>query len=1271
MTEQKSRLVIEISTENAKRNAELLNQELQKLTEKGDKASASSSALGKELKSTSESTKTLGDSTSKATKELAQQESQLNKNGTAVVQLAKYVASYLTISKAISMADGYTQMAARIKNATANAQEYALVQERLYETANTTYRSLAEAQEVYLSMSGGMKSLGYNTAQTLDMTDSLSFAFTANATRADQAQSAMDALSKSMAKGKVDADAWISIVTGADNVIADMAKTTGKSEAEIRQLGATGKISLEDLIKTLIQTKDANEALANNMENSFADGMQKLFNATQKFLGELNKSTGATSNLASGLGFLADHVDTVAIAGGVVASIYAGRVAAAFVLSAQKAVWNTAAMVTQTTAMNTAAVSARSLYLALGGPVGLGIAIAGTAASYFLLKDNTKTATVELDKQGKSVADLTIEYNNLSEAQQRAFKYQEEVKLKELSEEYKEAQQQVRAYASSIAEVAAKDEATKNSVRELIKAFDDKKITAEQLANKINALSGVGTDNKVVMDKHAVASTNAKDALESQKRVTEALSGSIRKMGDDTKRTTSEITALNAKLAKFSDKKNDALYISQNAKGWGGDIEKAKALLEFRKELGLGATGRSLNADEQAGFNDYWKAVQDLGKYEEKITKEKRDQTKEAEKKYKYTQDELKMLQRVQTLMVQSGLDKYAESKGIPASAIAGLLAQESGGNKDARSHTGAIGYWQTTSDYRKDNKLSVADSYDLEKTGKVVIDNISKVYAKTGSLAQAILSHNAGEGGAKQFMKTGKVSSKASRNKEVAGYLPSIDKWSSYFGGSKGSLSSPNAKDQYGELQGFLEAQLKTQQEIDQLKEQYSNADVLRSKRRISEIADAEKLGQQDLIPQINARYNAQDKIAKLQLDAELNAYKWTEEQKLQNTHDLNVQRLTADGQYSEQQKELVKKALDEQLAYEMNEIDTARQYQIFYAEQAYMHELDVMQERYRMERNEIAKIKDEKLKAGLLNASYRSEDNDYESKRRNIWNDLRSQRAQREGTSDYLQVDFAKESASKNIEDSLKYNLISEQEAKDELLKIEEDYQRARLQLNISYGGLIADASARSMAVLFGEQSGAYKAMFAVQKGFAIAQSALAIQQAIANAMSLPFPTNLAAVATVATETASILSNIQAVTMTVTGNGQQGYAEGGYTGHGGKYDPAGIVHKGEVVFSQADIARLGGVGVVEAMRKGQKGYSDGGVVGSPKLVNFKMGEIKQQAPVINIHNAPPGTTATQNSDGSIDIDFIEAQLAGRMGNANSKISKSIKQNTTASRRR
>lgn len=67
----------------------------------------------------------------------------------------------------------------------------------------------------------------------------------------------------------------------------------------------------------------------------------------------------------------------------------------------------------------------------------------------------------------------------------------------------------------------------------------------------------------------------------------------------------------------------------------------------------------------------------------------------------------------------------------------------------------------------------------------------------------------------------------------------------------------------------------------------------------------------------------------------------------------------------------------------------------------------------------------------------------------------------------------------------------------------------------------------------------------------------------------------------------------------MDLFGSGGWGYASGGYTGPGGRNQPAGVVHKGEVVWSQADIAKAGGVGVVESMRRGLRGYAAGGIVG------------------------------------------------------------------------
>lgn len=52
--------------------------------------------------------------------------------------------------------------------------------------------------------------------------------------------------------------------------------------------------------------------------------------------------------------------------------------------------------------------------------------------------------------------------------------------------------------------------------------------------------------------------------------------------------------------------------------------------------------------------------------------------------------------------------------------------------------------------------------------------------------------------------------------------------------------------------------------------------------------------------------------------------------------------------------------------------------------------------------------------------------------------------------------------------------------------------------------------------------------------------------------------------------------------------------YDEGGYTGSGGKYEPAGVVHKGEFVFTKEATQRIGVSNLYGMMR----GYADGGVV-------------------------------------------------------------------------
>ncbi|MGV1769114.1 tape measure protein [Agrobacterium vitis] len=77
-------------------------------------------------------------------------------------------------------------------------------------------------------------------------------------------------------------------------------------------------------------------------------------------------------------------------------------------------------------------------------------------------------------------------------------------------------------------------------------------------------------------------------------------------------------------------------------------------------------------------------------------------------------------------------------------------------------------------------------------------------------------------------------------------------------------------------------------------------------------------------------------------------------------------------------------------------------------------------------------------------------------------------------------------------------------------------------------------------------------------------------------------------------------------------------GFADGGYTGAGGKYEPAGVVHKGEYVFDADAVRKAGGPAGLDAMRKRLKGYSSGGYVGpsAPRMPDLSRAAANKNAP-------------------------------------------------------
>lgn len=219
-------------------------------------------------------------------------------------KLSGAIAAVVAASALRDMADlvqKYQEMSERVQMATASQAEFEMVQKRLLSTANATYRSLGEAQELYIRTADSLRSMGYSTSQALDVTDSLSFAFVKNATSADRASGAIAALSKSVNKGKVEADAWETVIAAVPSVIEDIALASGKTAAQVRALGAAGKLTAKDLTEGLRKSLDENAKAAAAMSNNLVDASVRTKTALTAVLVEIENQTGGLQALTDGI----------------------------------------------------------------------------------------------------------------------------------------------------------------------------------------------------------------------------------------------------------------------------------------------------------------------------------------------------------------------------------------------------------------------------------------------------------------------------------------------------------------------------------------------------------------------------------------------------------------------------------------------------------------------------------------------------------------------------------------------------------------------------------------------------------------------------------------------------------------------------------------------------------------------------------------------------------------------------------------------------------
>lgn len=309
----------------------------------------------------------------------------------------------------------------------------------------------------------------------------------------------------------------------------------------------------------------------------------------------------------------------------------------------------------------------------------------------------------------------------------------------------------------------------------------------------------------------------------------------------------------------------------------------------------------------------------------------------------------------------------------------------------------------------------------------------------------------------------------------------------------------------------------------IEQLQSQYDTEAVARSKARDEEILQATILSQNDLIPKIKERYDAEDKLAKLQQEFDVEGHKWTEERKLQYTYDTNVLRLTAEGRFSEDQKKIFEKALKEQHEQEKAFVVLARETRIFQYREALMAEAELVRERYRIEMLELSKIVDIEERRIAMQAKTTAF---IRGSLAPVGTPLVESNKGKSNTQ-LLQEETGRELLA--MQNRYRAAQVAAKENADELLRIERDYLAAKEQLHAEHdiklvdarqadfenqlqvysqiAGLTAQTFDQMTSMLrdsVGESNALYKTMFLAGKAASIAQAIVNTEEGATKALA-----------------------------------------------------------------------------------------------------------------------------------------------------------------------
>lgn len=270
-----------------------------------------------------------GRKASSATREtqqaLAAVSSQLSETKRAATGLAGAFAGAFATGHLITLADEWNSVNARLKQASTSTEDFSNSQRALMEISQKTGTAFSDNAGLFARSSASMREFGYSSAEVLKVTEAVSTGLKLSGASTAEASSVITQLSQALAQGVLRGEEFNSVNENGDRIIRALAAGMGVARKDLKAMADQGLLTIDKVVPAITSQLQAMQGEFEAMPKTVSGSFQKVENSFMQWVGGANDAYGASATLAGGLESLADNIDTVATAAGVLTAVGVSR----------------------------------------------------------------------------------------------------------------------------------------------------------------------------------------------------------------------------------------------------------------------------------------------------------------------------------------------------------------------------------------------------------------------------------------------------------------------------------------------------------------------------------------------------------------------------------------------------------------------------------------------------------------------------------------------------------------------------------------------------------------------------------------------------------------------------------------------------------------------------------------------------------------------------------------------------------------------------------